>query len=487
MGDRTDLIHLIYPDPIPWPIDTFSHTNQGHFQVLAGLLINATTADRTVDHGPSVEDKKGAAAFRKFWGDKAELRRFKDGSILESLIWSNHKSRTSLIKTIVVYLLTRHFGNEVGQRAVFIGDGFDSLLLQKASGELAELPFQPLMRAFMTLERELRSLEGMPLQLRQISAASPALRYSSVKAPVITVQSGYNTPADVVIQFEGSGRWPDNIVAIQRTKIAFLLKIGDLITESISNVSVRLGLENQHNALLNGSFLEVHYSTGITFRFRIHNEREQTLLERESRSHSLDARHRENIAQALSTYKRAAVQQPLHTQALQMLCTRHPLLSPTIRLIKKWFDCHLLSTHFVEELIELMVIHTFVHPYPWQRPSSLMTGFLRTLHFLSRWDWRTDPLIVDFNGELTTGEKDTISTRFEAWRKIDPGMNHVALLVASKLDLHGIAWTERKPSKVVAARMTSLARSACRAASEGGLKLEPAVHLPIPIAYYIHC
>lgn len=96
-------------------------------------------------------------------------------------------------------------------------------------------------------------------------------------------------------------------------------------------------------------------------------------------------------------------------------------------------------------------------------------------------------MIVDFNGELTTGEKDTISTRFEAWRKIDPGMNHVALLVASKLDLHGIAWTERKPSKVVAARMTSLARSACRAASEGGLKLEPAVHLPIPIAYYIHC
>lgn len=28
-----------------------------------------------------------AAAFRAFWGDKAELRRFKDGSILEAVVW----------------------------------------------------------------------------------------------------------------------------------------------------------------------------------------------------------------------------------------------------------------------------------------------------------------------------------------------------------------------------------------------------------------
>jgi U3 small nucleolar RNA-associated protein 22 len=28
-----------------------------------------------------------AAVFREFWGDKAELRRFKDGSILEAVVW----------------------------------------------------------------------------------------------------------------------------------------------------------------------------------------------------------------------------------------------------------------------------------------------------------------------------------------------------------------------------------------------------------------
>ncbi|KAI9707269.1 MAG: hypothetical protein M1836_000229 [Candelina mexicana] len=474
LGDRTDLIHLSYSEPVPWSISTARPTTKGDSHILAGLLINATNAGRTVDHGPSVEDKEGATAFRKFWGNKAELRRFKDGSILESLIWPDHKSRASLIRTIIVYLLTRHFGVEVAQRAVFVGDGFDLLILQKDGGELAEPQFQPLMTAFGTIGKELQALKGMPLQVRQISASSPTLRYSSIHVPAISLQQEHRIPADVVIQFEGSSRWPDDIIAIQRTKIALLLKMCALITESIDNVSVRIGLENGHNTLLNGSFLELKCSTGPAFRFRIHNEREQTLLERELKSQFLDARHRENVAEALSAYKRAAFQQPLHTQTVQSLCTRHPLLSPTIRLIKKWFDCHLLSNHFAEELIELIVIHTFVHPYPWQQPSSLMTGFLRTLHILSRWNWRTDPLIVDFNGELTRGDMETISTRFEAWRKVDPGMNHLALLVSSKVDLYGIAWTERRPSRVVAARMTGLAKSACQAANETGLKIEPA-------------
>ncbi|KAI9788706.1 MAG: hypothetical protein M1835_002138 [Candelina submexicana] len=474
LGDRTDLIHLSYSEPVPWPISTARPATNEDSHLLAGLLINDTNADRTVDYGPPVEDKEGATAFRKFWGNKAELRRFKDGRILESLIWPDYKSRASLIRTIIVYLLTRHFGVKVGQRAVFAEDGLDLLTLQKDGGELAEPQFQPLMTAFGTIGKELRALEGMPLQLRQISATSPTLRYSSIHVPAISLQQEQMIPADVVIQFEGSSRWPDDITAIQRTKIALLLKICALITESIDNVSVRVGLENGHNTLLNGSFLELKYATGPAFRFRIHNEREQTLLERELKSQFLEARHRENVVEALSAYKRAAVQQPLHTQTVQSLCTRHPLLSPTIRLIKKWFDCHLLSTHFAEELIELIVIRTFVHPYPWQQPSSLMTSFLRTLHFLSRWNWRTEPLVVDFNGELTRGDMETISTRFEAWRKVDPAMNHLALLVFSKTDLHGIPWTERRPSRVVAARMTGLAKSACQVANETGLKVERA-------------
>ena len=45
-------------------------------------------------------------------------------------------------------------------------------------------------------------------------------------------------PADVILQFEGSGRWPDDLVAIQRTKIAFLLKINDMLQEMLYLVDV---------------------------------------------------------------------------------------------------------------------------------------------------------------------------------------------------------------------------------------------------------
>ncbi|XP_068481118.1 U3 small nucleolar RNA-associated protein 22-like isoform X1 [Phaseolus vulgaris] len=41
-------------------------------------------AYRMVDIGPNAESKEEALEFQKFWGEKAELRRFKDGRVAES-------------------------------------------------------------------------------------------------------------------------------------------------------------------------------------------------------------------------------------------------------------------------------------------------------------------------------------------------------------------------------------------------------------------
>ena len=103
----------------------------------------------------------------------------------------------------------------------------------------------------------------------------------------------------------------------------------------------------------------------------------------------------------------------------------------SIRLVKHWFNCHLFTGHVNEELVELVVARVFTQPYPWDTPSSVMVGFLRTLHFLSRWDWQQDPLIVDLGGELDQDTITAIRTRFSGWRSIDPAMNTVALFVAS--------------------------------------------------------
>ncbi|KAI9785862.1 MAG: hypothetical protein M1816_008189 [Peltula sp. TS41687] len=471
LGDRVQIIYPFAQRTVAWSTKAASPAVQNP-SIEVRILLDPVNAGRIVDHGPSAEYKAEAAAFRKFWGPKAELRRFKDGSILESVVWTGDKSNRPIAQQIIIYLLERHVESGIVKSIDFVGDIFRDMLPEGAAfGSQALTPFQPLMTVYDELENSIRRLEGLPLQIRHIAAASSSLRYSSVQVPT---KDHLPTPADVVILFEGSGRWPDDLIAVQRTKIAILLKMGELLTEAKEGIVTRVGLENEKYRILNSSFLEVIYKN-VAFRLRIQNEREETLIDRRLKDKNLDPRSRDEAALALAIYKRTFIQAPFHTQAVRTLCTRFPLLSPTIILVQKFFNSHLLFPHFSEEFIELLVVRTFVQPYPWQAPSSVMTGFLRTLFFLSRWDWRVEPLIVDINGELERKDIEMINIRFEAWKKIDPGMTRMVLFVASKLDPDGITWTQKGPSRVVAARMTTLARSAYSVIKEAELTLDPAV------------
>jgi U3 small nucleolar RNA-associated protein 22 len=267
----------------------------------------------------------------------------------------------------------------------------------------------------------------------------------------------------VVLQFESSARWPDDLAAIQMTKVAFLVKIGDCLGSSGVATSCRVGLENETSRILNNAYLDIFHASGVIFRLRIHHDREQTLLERLLKQKGESAQAKQDVAYALAMYKRTFLQSPRLTQAIRTLCTRHPLLSPTVRLLKHWFNCHLFKGHVCDELVELFAVRVFTQSYPWDTPSSVMAGFLRTLHLLSRWDWQQEPLMVDLGGQLDQNAVEVIRTRFAAWRKIDPAMNNVALFVASDIDTDGISWTQYEmPSKVVAARMSSLAKAAVR-------------------------
>lgn len=485
LGDRIRLLHLETPPILPWDAAAPQESTKALYQVQVGLLLDPENFSRTVDRGPSAEDKVAAAEFRRFWGNKAELRRYKDGTIMESLIWSTSDPTDSVLKQIVAYVVRRHLGEEAVDSIELLGELYDRLLPDRKLGiKERSTSFQPFMSAFESLEKEVRAFEGLPLQIRQISAAHARLRYSSLRIPALDHSPGQMEPASICVQFEGSARWPDDITAVQRTKIAFLLKMGELLEESTNGLIARLGLENCNHKLMNIAFLDIHCPSGAVFRLRIHHERELKLLERVLKDSTQSAASREETASALSTYKRDFIQGPIHTQAIRTLSTRFPLLSPCMRLMKKWRDSHMLSTHLSDELIELLTVRTFVHPYPWSVPGSVMTGFLRTLTFVSKWDWQNEPLIVDFNGEMAGPEIEAINLCFEAWRKIDPAMNRVAIFAASNLDPSGITWTEFGPSKVVASHFTSLAKAACGMVKERGMNLEPEALFVASVADY---
>ncbi|KAF3403788.1 U3 small nucleolar RNA-associated protein 22 [Penicillium rolfsii] len=459
LGDRVNLISLSSRSADSWPVKSKALNKKASYDLSVGLMLNGENVGRTVDHGPAAEEKEEAASFRAFWGEKAELRRFKDGSIVESLVWLDQPDEDSIVHQILAHILERHF--KIADEDFFLhGDEYDDMLYDEGDRVISysNSPFQSINDAFSELEQSLRNMEEVPLSIRHVAPASPLLRYAALR---VQGADGANEAADIVLQFESSSRWPDDFAAIQMTKAAFLVKIGDSLQAAGAASSCRVGLENESSKVLNGFYLDIFHTSGFTFRLRIHHDREQTLLERQLKNKSISPREREEIAFALFSYKKVFVQTPRLTQALRSLCTRLPLLSPTIRLVKHWFASHLFSAQISEELIELMTTRAFTQPFPWETPSSIMTGFLRTLHFLSRWDWQQEPFIVDLSGDLNPEVTETIKTRFTAWRNIDPAMNTVALFVASDLDTEGVTWTQYEmPSKVVAGRMTALAKAA---------------------------
>ncbi|KAM7204276.1 Nrap protein [Naviculisporaceae sp. PSN 640] len=478
LGERARLIHVQTPLNPSWPLNKAIGSAENPF-VEVRVLFDSVNMSRAVDRGPSAgataEEKAECDKFRGFWGEKAELRRFERDTIRETLVWSS-STPFSLCEEIMRYILGLHLGvGRAGKEITFYGNAFSALVPLKPT-DLGV--FNAVKKEFGVFERDVRELEDLPLHVRQIAPICPELRHASVKMPLSgTVKSGPQ-PMEVIISFEASGKWPENIIAIQRTKVAFLLMIGDLLEKSKpGHIKTHLGLEDAHSETENLAFLDVTYESGASFRLRIQSDLEETLLERQVKDKTLEQHLRQRATTLLSTFKRLYTTLPLHSQAISTFVTRFPALSPTIRLLKHWFNSHKLSVHFTEDFIELVALRVFLTPYPWDAPSSPSTGFLRALLFLSHWDWRSEPLILDTSGEMTPADRSAIETRFQAWRKIDPSMAHTVLFVATATDGTGIAHTtvdgEAKPSKVVAARMTALAKSASSVARQENISLDP--------------
>ena len=468
LGNRAQTINVSSPPNGYWPIKTSKPELDPHQTLKLCIAFDTENAPKTVDRGPGAEDTGACEEFRKFWGPKAELRRYKDGKIQESVVWSS-TGQFDITSEIISYLVKSHFSDKA-TKALKVIDLKTQEILPHFDSFMSL--YEPITESYRTLERDIRALEGLPLQVAQLRPSSPSLSYASTFLP-ISPNRDVTQPASVTLSFEGSARWPDDLTAIQVTKIAFLLKLSELLEARVDNLTARLGLENEICEFMNRAHLTIRYPSGATFNLRIHHSREQTLLDAKLANKATPPPEREAAASALAYYKLAFERRPAHTSALQILATRNPALSGAIRLTKRWFASHMLSPYFSAELIETFVAHTFTHPYPWAPPASAEVGFLRTLHFLSRWDWHATPLVVNFGAEpMKSHELEAADTQFEAWRSVDPGCNRLALFVGTNFDGSGNAWTDGCPGRVVADRMSRLAQAAVGLVREAGKKWE---------------
>ena len=473
LGDRATLVDFELPAHSKWALTKEPPRGTEDYEIGLALKTNPDSTSRLVDHGPSADDQGEAALFREFWGEKAELRRFMDGSISEALVWSQSTPVTLQILQHLASLHSKLPSSSIISRSSVL----DSEILENDAPLTAvsvKDAFRLIDTTFQTLTSTFFNLEGLPLPIRSVSPVSPALRFTSTLHPLLPSSAD---PIDILIQFDSSTRWPDSLPAIQYTKIAFLLKLSDLLNASDTKLTTtRVGLENTSSATsghFNTSFLDIIYPSPapglspICFRARIHHDRELHLLQTELQDKSLHGAIRDSLARGLATHKRDFQAKPAHTLAIRNLITRFPTLSTSIRLLKRWISAHMLSMHIPEEILEIFSASVFLQPLPFSTPGgSPTTAFLRCLSLLARWDWVSSPLVVDLSATqdgLSEAQRKEFQTRLAAWRKLDPAMNSVCWVVGSSVDATGTVWTgDAMPSKVVAARVTALAREAVR-------------------------
>uniref|UniRef100_A0A8C4U8K9 Nucleolar protein 6 n=1 Tax=Falco tinnunculus TaxID=100819 RepID=A0A8C4U8K9_FALTI len=463
LAGRALLVAHSLPQIPEWPIDAEPPKHKDVGPLTFGLLFVPGFADSTLEKGPQA-DHPEALDFRTFWGEKAELRRFQDGSICEAVVWeANTVSQKRLIpEQIIKHLLKLHA--DIPESSIcYMGALLESVIRtgKEVSG-LGEEAMVNVVCSYDDLSRKLWNLKGLPLTVTAVQGVHPAFRYTDVFPPIpmkpiydfhtrvktkhLLLPSeekpcpAYIAPLRIICHMEGSGQWPQDKEAIKRIKAAFHLQLAEL-------------LQQQHQLVCRPAVTHTDvYKDGYVFRLQVAYHREPLILKEvvtpegmlkyqdteESRQLELETLHL-----------------PYLTSSLHGLQQQYPVFGSTCRLAKRWVSAQLLSDNISEECVDLLVAFLFLHPAPFTPPSSPQVGFLRFLDLLATFDWKNNPLIVNLNAGLT-GEQ-AIKNKFVAARSRLPVM-----FIATPKDHGSSMWTQEQPSAQILQRLLVLASESLR-------------------------
>lgn len=214
-----------------------------------GFILNPKEALDVVVKGPQANEPE-ALEFRNFWGEKSQLRRFKDGSITEACIWAPSSScmtrKRMICQNIAYHLLSHHLDlseESLRKSCAYAGNQLNCEIPLKdpaksdkyRDGYDSEMMSLNVIQEFDALGKILRGLEDLPLEITGVQGISSIFRYCD---PIQNFPNGYCiSNADTtnqlygkqiyegVLQLSLSGKWPDNIGAIEKLKQAFYLEL----------------------------------------------------------------------------------------------------------------------------------------------------------------------------------------------------------------------------------------------------------------------
>lgn len=266
---------------------TGSGSPRGVSSIAIGVILDKENSHRRVDRGPDAsaetalgpDGTEAKSDFATFWGPKCQLRRFQDGSIVEAVVWGDEASGPkaakalpkgeSIVEEILRYVLGRFLPALAGPGGAALtcplahlqhilpcsepvagsgsGTGTGELRVSKSrfSGD-AETMTRVAVQALDKLRVALTGADGLVLAIENVSAVSPALRYTSLVPPMphvgvpgieggrkaIKALSGQQVsllcePLLVVATLESSGKWPNDPEAKAKSVTALLVHISE--------------------------------------------------------------------------------------------------------------------------------------------------------------------------------------------------------------------------------------------------------------------
>nr|CAB3264395.1 nucleolar protein 6-like [Phallusia mammillata] len=491
LGNRIQQLGIKMHSYKPWKIDEEPPKwKEVETNLTFGFLLNQESFSDVLERGPSA-DSPEAVVFREFWGEKSELRRFKDGAICEAVVWKSNSvsEKREIPFNICKFLLKRHC--DINPSAVkFLATQFEDFLKipQRSikngtkigfvgTGEEA---FQDCSIVFNDLCSRLRNLTTLPLSITNLQGVSPVLRHTEVYPPCkcttdnqshairISQQQinvpvpekkcpAYVSPIEVICHMEGSGKWPQEAAALRRLKAAFHIAMSDELKQNHPKL-ICIPAQTHVDVLMDGH----------VFRICVAYHREVTILQTHTTPDGMVKIR--NTPQSLEIAKQT-VHLPLLSSSINGLRQNFQSYSGSCRLAKCWINSQLLSTQITSEAVELLVAHLYTNPYPYTAPGSAQAGFLRFLRFCTSLDFAANPVIVDFNNDLSKSDYESILQHFKQNREALPPLS----IITSKERTQSL-WTTEKPSKVILRRLKDLAQI-CLKSAESFLSSENTVDL----------
>ena len=416
-------------------------------EVFLGLRLNSEHAFRQIDHGPQVEDNLATKAFRELWGDRAELRRFKDGTIREVVSWQDslQTSKLAFYIDLLEFLLRRHMLRIPQRHVWWLSPSFYTTSSEPSNSSIGDekmLSLGEINRAFFDFSKQLRQLNELPLMITSVQAA----RYYTYTETVSSRNKGtlcffQHQPFEVTLHFESTSQWPNHLEAIRTLKTAFYLRLAEQL-KPIHGISYVMATRD---------FLDVVSRDRLAFRVRIVHEREFRLLRDNQPTQFKSGR--------MHRLEKDLMWRPRLVSRLQTLAAQFPVFHDVLKLARQWFDSHFFSSYIPIEVVDLLVAFTFVNSTQLggEPAVSDTVGFYRFIHLLASYDWYRSPLLVDYDRTLSLEDIHRIRDRFTELRRPSTSQ-HALIFIATPDDMESHHWTWDMPNKIFLSRLICYAK-----------------------------